>query len=270
MNATARKTSETGLLAEHYLFSSFTVQQQQKIGASSRLLNIKSGETLFHQGDKAKFFYLVISGQIKLCLNSRDGNQKIVEVVYPGQTFAEAVAFMTGHRYPVSAQAIEDASLVVIPSLLYLEQLADSNASCFRLLGDISRRLHAVNFDRNMVAIDAANIESTQAESIGVVANADTWLVSHQVLDVLGQLMLHLLVTDNADRADDIAERTRRLIGDDRKRFELMWLILGGIAGGARFRVGLRDSARRKQQGDKCCSEGQFAHVLLLKTRNTS
>lgn len=156
MNATARKTSETDLLAEHYLFSSFTVQQQQKIGASSRLLSIKSGETLFHQGDKAKFFYLVISGQIKLCLNSRDGNQKIVEVVYPGQTFAEAVAFMTGHRYPVSAQAIEDASLVGIPSLLYLEQLADSNASCFRLLGNISRRLHARLREIEMLTLENA------------------------------------------------------------------------------------------------------------------
>lgn len=156
MNATARKTSETDLLAEHYLFSSFTIQQQQKIGASSRLLRIKSGETLFQQGDKAKFFYLVISGQIKLCLNSRDGNQKIVEVAYPGQTFAEAVAFMTGHRYPVSAQAIEDASLVVIPSLLYLEQLADSNASCFRLLGDISRRLHSRLREIEMLTLENA------------------------------------------------------------------------------------------------------------------
>jgi len=50
---------------------------------------------------------------------------------------------MTGHRYPVSAQAIENSASTAIPSSVYLELLSNSNESCFHLLGDISRRLHA-------------------------------------------------------------------------------------------------------------------------------
>lgn len=134
---------DPGLLAEHYLFSSFSDSQRKEISASSHLLNLNARETLFYQGDKAKYFYLVVAGQIKLYLSSRDGNQKIVEVVYPGQTFAEAVAFMANHRYPVSAESTEDSTLTVIPTSVYLELLANSTESCFRLLGDISRRLRA-------------------------------------------------------------------------------------------------------------------------------
>jgi CRP-like cAMP-binding protein len=145
-----------GTLAEHYLFASFSESQLKRITDCCRSSDLKTGETLFYQGDRARNFYLVESGQIKLCLNSRDGNQKIVEVVYPGQTFAEAVAFMTGHRYPVSAQAIVAARLTVIPSFVYLEMLAESNESCFRLLGDISRRLHARLREIEMLTLENA------------------------------------------------------------------------------------------------------------------
>ena len=199
MNAATAKKGEAGLIADHYLFSSFNNAQQKKLSAVSRSLSIRSGETLFYQGDKAKYFYLVVSGQIKLCLNSRDGNQKIVEVVYPGQTFAEAVAFMTGHRYPVSAQAIEDARLVVIPSSVYLELLANSNESCFRLLGDISRRLHA-----RLREIETLTLENATHRLVRFLA--------HRKVGGDGRIHLNLSRQDIAARLSIKPETLSRII----------------------------------------------------------
>jgi len=64
--ATDKKEAKPGVLAEHYLFSGFSGPQRHKLSASSRALSLKAGETLFYQGDKAKYFYLVMTGQIKL------------------------------------------------------------------------------------------------------------------------------------------------------------------------------------------------------------
>lgn len=130
-------------LRGHYLFAGLDLSQLDTIAAASRFVRLSAAQTLFSQGDPARHFYLVIDGQIKLCLTSRNGAEKIVEVIYAGQTFAEAVAFMTAHRFPVSAIANEATKLLSIPSETYLGVLASSNEACFSLLGDVCRRLHA-------------------------------------------------------------------------------------------------------------------------------
>ena len=50
-------------------------------------------------------FYVVIEGQVNLVLYSKAGEEKIVDILGPGQSFAEAVMFMAGPVYPVSAVA---------------------------------------------------------------------------------------------------------------------------------------------------------------------
>lgn len=43
---------------------------------------------LFQPGDAADHFYIVHSGQLILCLQSRSGDEKIVATLSPGQAFA--------------------------------------------------------------------------------------------------------------------------------------------------------------------------------------
>ena len=74
--------------------------------AESKVVALDNGETLFLQGDDARYFFLVLEGRIKLNRVSVDGNEKIIEVLNPNGTFAEAVMFMEGSSYPVNAQAI--------------------------------------------------------------------------------------------------------------------------------------------------------------------
>ena len=55
---------------------------------------------LFDRGQPARHFYIVVDGQVNLVLYSKAGEEKIVDILGPGQSFAEAVMFMAGPGLP--------------------------------------------------------------------------------------------------------------------------------------------------------------------------
>ncbi|MEO5344662.1 MAG: Crp/Fnr family transcriptional regulator, partial [Gammaproteobacteria bacterium SHHR-1] len=101
-------------------------------------------EQLFGQGEQANAFYLLVEGQIKLARLSPGGDEKIIEIINAGGTFAEALMFLRVKHYPVSAHAMKDSSLVRINSEHYFAVLAESNDTCLAMLGDLSSRIHGL------------------------------------------------------------------------------------------------------------------------------
>jgi CRP/FNR family transcriptional regulator, dissimilatory nitrate respiration regulator len=129
-------------LKQHYLFNGFDDASLNALAQAVRRVTLEPGEILFHQGAPAERFYLVGAGQIKLSRISPAGQEKVIEVMYPGSTFAEAVMFMHKQAYPVTAQALAESVLYGIPNQAYRNILAQSTEYCFRLLADLSMRLH--------------------------------------------------------------------------------------------------------------------------------
>jgi CRP-like cAMP-binding protein len=129
-------------MKETYLFSSLDDEQMEKIRSCSQTITLSTKEALFEHGQPAERFYLLCKGQIKLFRLSADGDEKVIEIIYPGQTFAEAIMFMEDHTYPVSAQAIERSEICSFDMKTYIELLKESNDACFSLMGAMSRRLH--------------------------------------------------------------------------------------------------------------------------------
>ncbi|NLO80524.1 MAG: Crp/Fnr family transcriptional regulator [Xanthomonadaceae bacterium] len=130
------------MLHQHYLFSAFTEPQLNSLAEHVRMLRVPAERILFQHGDPAERFFLVVSGQIKLFRTTPDGQEKVMELMGPGRSFAEAIMFMEQHRYPVSAQALQETRLLAVPNQPYLALLRDNPQACFRLLGDLSMRLH--------------------------------------------------------------------------------------------------------------------------------
>jgi CRP-like cAMP-binding protein len=131
-----------GRLRQHYLFNSIDDALLESLAQGVRKLTLAADEILFHHGAPAERFYLIGSGQIKLSRISPAGQEKVIEIMYPGATFAEAVMFMQNHVYPVTAQALVESTVYAIPNQAYREILAQSTEYCFRLLADLSMRLH--------------------------------------------------------------------------------------------------------------------------------
>lgn len=130
-------------LKDIYLFDALNDVQLEKIVRTAIKVELAAKELLFEAGQPAQRFYLVVSGQIKLYSISAEGDEKVMEIVYPSQTFAEAILFMQKHAYPVSAEAIKKAELIGISMAAFREILEDSTETCFHLLASMSRRLHS-------------------------------------------------------------------------------------------------------------------------------
>lgn len=128
---------------QHYLFSGLAQDEFDGLVAHITTKSFSKGEVLFHRGDKAANFFFVDAGQIELNLIAANGEKKVIEIIGPGRTFAEAVPFMGGFKYPVTAESLEDGCLCVIPNQAYLNLLTENPDACMRLISDLSRHLHA-------------------------------------------------------------------------------------------------------------------------------
>ena len=129
-------------LRRAYLFSELDEPQLGEVMREMRLVELDKGERLFEQGDPATRFFVVRRGLIKLYRLSPEGQEKVIELIAPGQSFAEALMFMAANGYPVHAEAVEPTELFSFDNAGYKALLRDSIDSCFRLMASMSMRLH--------------------------------------------------------------------------------------------------------------------------------
>lgn len=130
-------------LRRHYLFSGLEQDDFDALVPSVSAKTLEKGEVLFRRGDQTNSFYFLDAGLVELNLIAPTGEKKILEVVSPGRTFAEAIAFMQEQKYPVSAEALADCTLCEIPIRPYIELVYANPDACMRLLSDVCRHLHA-------------------------------------------------------------------------------------------------------------------------------
>ncbi|HHQ43201.1 MAG TPA: Crp/Fnr family transcriptional regulator, partial [Chromatiales bacterium] len=118
-------------------------EQLARVRRGARLVELAEGEHLFEHGQRAERFFMLREGRIKLYRLSPEGDEKVIEIIRPGQSFAEAVMFMEGKRYPVSAQALVRSELVAFDNAVFLQILRESVDTCFRVMAAMSMRLRA-------------------------------------------------------------------------------------------------------------------------------
>lgn len=130
-------------LRRAYLFADMAPEHLQTLAGGMQELKLKAGDNLFRHGQPAERFFFLREGLVKLYRLSPDGDEKIIEIMRPGETFAEAVMFMGNQgRYPVNAEAVSEARLYSFDQKTFLKLLRESSEACFGLLASMSRRLH--------------------------------------------------------------------------------------------------------------------------------
>lgn len=125
------------------LFQEIQLPALQRLAQGSELREFARGTDVFRAGDPCQEFHVTVSGQIKLYAISPVGQEKIIELVGPGNSFAEAFMFME-RPCMVSAQALNDTLLLSISREAVLKEIQSDARFCMRMLAGLSRRLHGL------------------------------------------------------------------------------------------------------------------------------
>lgn len=131
-------------LKRNFMLSHLSEEQLDRVAHHATRLHLRDGETLFRQNDPASRFYLLLDGQIKLFRLGPHGNEKVIEILMPPTTFAEAIMFFREATFPVGAQALRPAEVISIDAADFALMMHDSVDACFSFMGEMSHRLHAM------------------------------------------------------------------------------------------------------------------------------
>ncbi|NJC88373.1 MAG: Crp/Fnr family transcriptional regulator [Desulfuromonas sp.] len=106
----------------------------------ARVRDYQRGELLFSDGEKAEGFFVVLDGKVKVYKLSSEGKERILHIVHPGGTFAEAAIFGNG-LYPAYAEPLLASRLLFIPKDGFLQLLASNGRIAINMIAGLSRFL---------------------------------------------------------------------------------------------------------------------------------
>lgn len=178
--ADSRRTLDIShLLSRLPLFQELSAEHIDELVADCRERRLSKGEMLFQKGDMAKGFFLVVFGQIKLAFPSLQGNEKVVEICGPRQSFGEAVMFMQ-RPYPVFAEALMDSLVLHIASQRVFDLLQRDHSFACRMLAGLSMRLHSLVQD-----VETYSLRSSAQRVVGyllqLIPIGDEWNDSFEI-----------------------------------------------------------------------------------------
>ncbi|HHH43476.1 MAG TPA: Crp/Fnr family transcriptional regulator [Gammaproteobacteria bacterium] len=130
------------LMLESALFGSLDDDQLDTLLQHTSQAMLEEGQILFEQQRPASEIFMLQSGQIKLMRTSPEGQEKVIDLILPGNTFAEAILFSGASVYPVSAAALCDSELLCFDADTYAGILHQSTDACFSIMAQLSRRQH--------------------------------------------------------------------------------------------------------------------------------
>ncbi len=136
------------------IFSEIDADSLQHLAAATRLRPLERGAFALRAGEGCEAFFVNLGHPVKLFVLAANGNEKVIELIAAGQSFAEALMFL-GRPSPVNAQALGDTQLLVLPREAVLQAMAADQRLALRMLAGLSRRLHGLVGDVQAYALQS-------------------------------------------------------------------------------------------------------------------
>ena len=127
-------------LGDTQIFQGLPPNQLSALAQISHRQSYAKGESIFHQGDESRGFFIVQSGRIKVFQLSVSGREQILHVFAPKDHFAEVSAF-DGLCFPASAAALEKAVVLFFPRQRFLALLEQNPTLAINMLKSFARHL---------------------------------------------------------------------------------------------------------------------------------
>ena len=131
---------DTELLARLPMFAGLDGTQVALLLENAEVRSATRRTVLFHQGEPAVRFYVVLEGCVMLHRVSPNGHDAVISLINRGESFAEAAMFDNA-EFPVTATVITDARLLVVTAQSFIRRLREDPSLGLNILASMSRQL---------------------------------------------------------------------------------------------------------------------------------
>ena len=128
------------ILKHSPLFAGLSNSDLDALMEIARIREHQRGELLFSEGEPAAGFFVVLDGKVKVYKLSPEGKERILHIIHPGGTFAEAAIFGDG-LYPAYAEPLQVAQLLFLPKDGFLDLLINNGRIAINMIAGLSRFL---------------------------------------------------------------------------------------------------------------------------------
>ena len=122
------------------LFGGLTEGDLDDLMEVVRIQEHSRGELLFSEGEVADGFFIVLDGKVKVYKLSSEGKERILHIINPGGTFAEAAIFGDG-LYPAYAEALQTSRLLFFTKAGCLVLLRQNSQMAINMIAGLSKFL---------------------------------------------------------------------------------------------------------------------------------
>jgi len=126
------------------LFSALGQPELTRLIDACRTQHIPAGTQVLSPTERADRFYVILAGQAKVYKLSPRGDEQILHIYGPGQTFGEA-AMWAGICFPAHAEVLEETTLLVVRRSVLKDLIARNPDFALAMLAGMSAKLREFN-----------------------------------------------------------------------------------------------------------------------------
>ncbi|WP_333852074.1 Crp/Fnr family transcriptional regulator [Epilithonimonas sp.] len=117
------------------------IAEELLLSYGAKIEAFNAGDIIFHESEKPKYYYQIISGRIKLNHYNEEGKELILAILHHGLSVCELLLFID-KTYPVNAIVFEASEVIKLSKSKFIKML-DENPDISRDLNKfLSERLY--------------------------------------------------------------------------------------------------------------------------------
>jgi serine phosphatase RsbU (regulator of sigma subunit) len=201
----------TNLLARIPFFTDLPPEELDRLQAELDVVNLKSGDILFHEGDPGEHLYVVVKGELEILMAPDTDNELILNLLHAGEYLGEMSLIQPGGHRTASARARGDVVALSMsrtqfrdllkrhPHLanamvqVLSQRLDNTNISTFRDLTEKNRQLQKA-FDELKAAQEQLIEKERLERELKVAADIQMSILpdvlpSHEKFDFGGRIL---------------------------------------------------------------------------------
>ena len=127
-------------MARSPLFDGIGDDELTRIAGAMTRRRFRRDEVIFHEGDPGDSLHVVVEGRVKITRESADGDEAIVVILTPGDSFGELV-LLDGAPRSATATAMEPSMTMTMSRATFVQLVESGSPFRSQLLIGIARRI---------------------------------------------------------------------------------------------------------------------------------